>query len=52
MISSENRDRWVISSARAFASSTQLSRSDTPSRLFAMGAVKPSSFAVCCRSMG
>ena len=51
-ISSEKRDRCIMMTAIAFASSMQKSRSDTPSSELAVGAVKPSAAAVRCRSIG
>ena len=52
IISSERRDRCIMQMEMALASSMQKSRSDTPSRLLAQGAAKPSFSAVKPRSSG
>ena len=52
MSSSESRDRCIMMSAQALMSSTQKSRSDTPSRLFSQMAEKPSFCASKARSVG
>ena len=52
IISSERRDRCIMQMEMALASSMQKSRSDTPSRLLAQGAAKPSFSAVNWRSSG
>ena len=52
MISSEKRDRCIITVENAAASSMQKSRSDTPSSEFSDGPAKPSAAAVIARSIG
>ena len=52
MISSDRRDRCIISTASALHSSTQKSRSDTPSRLLAVTPSIPSDLATARRSVG
>ncbi len=50
-ISSASRDRCKPVSAAAARNSSAKSRSDTPSRLFAVGRSKPNAAAVAARSM-
>ena len=50
--SSENRERWTMMRDRAAASSTQKSRSDTPSRELWVIPAMPRVSATACRSRG
>ena len=50
--SSDRRDRCIMMSAQALISSTQKSRSETPSRLFSQIEEKPSFCASQTRSVG
>ena len=52
IISSANRDRCSAVCAAAVRNSSAKSRSETESRLFAMGPSKPSANAVAARSIG
>ena len=52
MISSEKRERWTITRDRAAASSTQKSRSDTPSRELWVTPDSPRASATACLSSG
>ena len=51
-ISSEKRDRCIISMDRSESSSSAKSRSETPSRLFRLMPLKPSCSATYSRSRG
>ena len=51
IISSEKRERCIMQIEMALASSMQKSRSETPSREFAIGASMPSNSAVLPRLM-